>query len=70
MKPSPIKLTAAVAVVAAPSGALAHGSGTGLYHYLSSPDHVVVSGVLVCAALVAIARILRKPAAARRRGER
>jgi hypothetical protein len=54
------------------SAVFAHGGtdGATLYHYLSSPDHLVAFGVLSMVALVACARVSRSLAAIARRNKR
>lgn len=54
------------------SAAFAHGGtdGATLYHYLSSPDHVLAFGVLSMVALVASARLSRTLAVMVRRNKR
>jgi len=53
---------ATLAAYALSPTALAHGGADGatLQHYLSSPDHIAVFGILAMAALGACARLARR----------
>lgn len=49
--------------LSASSLAFAHGSGsagTNLYHYLSSPDHLITFGALAMVAVALMVRALRR----------
>jgi hypothetical protein len=54
------------------SAVFAHGGrdGATLYHYLSSPDHVLAFGVLAMVALAACGRLSRTLAVIARRNKR
>ena len=59
-----LRTTLAATGAALAPAAFAHGEkhGSTLYHYLSSPDHVIAFGLLGIAALVLCVRLLRRPA--------
>lgn len=60
------------AALTLPSLCFAHGGedGATLYHYLSSPDHLIVFGMLAVAALGACRWLSRIPRTAARRQQR
>ena len=57
-------LAATAAALALSPAAFAHGEkhGATLYHYFSSPDHVIGFGLLGIGVLVLGVRLLRRPA--------
>ena len=73
MQTRPLKLIATSSALAASSLAHAHGSGSAdssVYHYLSSPDHVIGFVVLGVVALALALQLLRKATVAAERDKR
>tara|TARA_R110001592_G_scaffold357416_1_gene660455 strand:- start:9294 stop:9515 length:222 start_codon:yes stop_codon:yes gene_type:complete len=67
-----IALTTTGAGLSVPSLAYAHGggsAGTNLYHYLSSPDHLMIFGALGMVTLAIVVQALRKSKVAARQAK-
>ncbi|MBK6508357.1 MAG: hypothetical protein IPG64_07515 [Haliea sp.] len=73
MQTRPLTLITTASALAASSLAHAHGSGSAdssVYHYLSSPDHVIGFVVLGVVALALALQLLRKASAVVQRVKR